>query len=116
MKMRHKTIAVSNEPNNLIRQQIGFNGRNAITTDIFYFIKLEQKFIKIFSDCASVIFISYILKITQIHTGQHNFLYAVCCKMLNVLNYIINRIAPALAARHGYGAERTTIIASVLHF
>ena len=123
MKMRHELIAVGNKFNDLISKQVGFNRRNAVTFNSFYFIQVPVSMRK------EIFFSSFgaFSKSPRLGAGvgrNHpdlllsiQFLLLPCAaKFFHIFHYICNTITPAFSSCHRDGTERTIIIAAILYF
>ena len=119
MKMRHELFAVGNKFNDLIGQQIGFNRRNAITLNAFYFIQFFYQFKEIFfvGILSCIPAPSGPLPKSPRFTPVNTISFTpFAAKFFCIVHHIFNAIAPAFSSCHRDGAERTIIITAILHF
>src|SRR3712207_6415167 len=108
MEMRHEATGTGYELNNFIRQQIGFDGRDAITFDAF---DLIQRFYQIEKSLSG-----RLPEIADVHSRQHNLFSTLGGSLTGLFHQRGNRAVTAASARERNGAVRTKIVASILHF
>src|ERR1051325_814974 len=55
-------------------------------------------------------------KVAQVNARQNDFPHALCYNLVGFGDDIFYTVATAVAARQGYGAKRTIVIAAILYF
>src|SRR5690349_12456098 len=111
MKMRHELITIGYKLNDLVRQQVWFNGRNTITLNAFYFFQFIYQRIEIFPVWQGL---GTGPKISKINSCQHYFFYPLRSEVFCIFYYVIDRITPAFPSCQGYRTERATVITAIL--
>ena len=108
MKMRHKTFAGSGELNDLVRNQVRLNRRNAVTCNTLHLVECANQLGKSF--------VRALPEIADIYSGQYDLFPAFACYLFGLRDKVGELAIPAASARRRNRAKRAEIVASVLYF
>ena len=107
MEMRHKSTRTRNIFNNLIRQQIGLDGRDTITFYTLHFIQFLHQIKKCFACRLS--------EIPDIHSGNNYFLSAFPGCPASLRHYVLNPSVTAASTGKRNRTIRAKIVTTILH-
>ncbi len=105
--MGSKTAGASHKRNDLIGQQVGFNGGDTKPLNPFNLVKCMQQFNKSFFGSTS--------EITNIDTSEHNLFASLLNHLLSLLHQIGYGAVAAPPPGKGDGTERAEVVTTILH-
>ena len=108
VEVRHKSTTLATIVHNLIREQVGFDARNAIASNALHLVKCLHELEEILPGRAS--------EVTNVHPGEHNFASACSSSIFSLRHHVGNSGIARQTACGGNGAIGAEIITSILHF
>ena len=106
--MWHETPGGGHEANDVICQQVGFDGGDSETLDFFQFIQFPYQVEERFS-CLST-------EIPRIYSRKNDFLDTLGRHVLGCLEHVLNGSTAATSASERNGTVGTEIVTPVLDF
>ena len=108
MKVGHETPGGGHETNDVICQQVGFDGGDAKTLYLFQFVQSPYQIEECFPCFSS--------EISCIYSRENDFLDTLGSHVSGSLDHVLNGGTTATSASKGDGAVRTEVVAPVLNF
>ena len=108
VEMRCETFAVCHEIDRLVRDQVRFDGGDAVTYDPFHLVERPDQVDERLPGALS--------EIADVDTCQHDFFSPLGCHFFGLFHHAGDRPVAAAPTGKGNRTVGTEIIASVLHF
>ena len=107
MEVRHEGTALGAVGNEVIITEIRLQTGDAVTLDSFHLVHRLHK--------VEEALVGGLSKVTDVHTGNHDFLAALSCRLLTLSHERLDAWVAGIATGERNGAIGTVVVAAILH-